>query len=178
MDFLSRKFTLLTFCSLFCSSNATQFAVTTLYKYWPFPDLIDMIYLRFGYLQSIFAFRLNGAPESAFEHHAFHLAKISGLLLEETVVLTTDGFHLSLQHAVDASNEKKRIKGAVLLQHALMQSSDSFLLGGSTSLASALVHAGYDVYLGNSRGMFACTRALWPCAISNKYSIYDGAFRK
>ncbi|KAF9807061.1 hypothetical protein SFRURICE_011205 [Spodoptera frugiperda] len=79
-----------------------------------------------------------------------------GYMSEEHVVVTDDGYILTMFRIVQARNCHQRKRSPpVLLVHGLLQSSDSFIDSGpNAGLAYLISDACYDLWVGNVRGNY------------------------
>ncbi|GMF57434.1 unnamed protein product [[Candida] boidinii] len=84
-----------------------------------------------------------------------YYVELLGHKLLKYVIVTEDGFALTLQRLVHADgvpgNSSEGKGRPILLVHGLLQSSGSFITSGEKSLAVQLFKKGYDVWLGNNR---------------------------
>ncbi|OWB85318.1 hydrolase activity protein [[Candida] boidinii] len=84
-----------------------------------------------------------------------YYVELLGYKLLKYVIVTEDGFALTLQRVVHADgvpgNSSEGKGRPILLVHGLLQSSGSFITSGEKSLAVQLFKKGYDVWLGNNR---------------------------
>lgn len=81
------------------------------------------------------------------------LMRDCGIVIENHIVKTQDGYHLALHRLRSIKSESGQgERGPVLLQHGLFQTCLPFILMKERSLAVYLLKHGYDVWLGNNRG--------------------------
>ncbi|CAK9814447.1 Lipase 3 [Anthophora plagiata] len=103
----------------------------------------------FSYTVSAGLISLNKNP--AIELNTLQLIKRAGYPAEAHVVLTEDGYLLTL-HRIP----QKPGAPTIFLQHGVLGSSSDWIMGAEqgneNSLAFSLANAGYDVWLGNFRG--------------------------
>jgi lysosomal acid lipase/cholesteryl ester hydrolase len=71
-----------------------------------------------------------------------------GLNFEEEMVVTEDGYHLTVMHVWHTSRKGQ----PVFFQHGLLSSADTWMMNKENSPAFIAARAGYDVWLGNNRG--------------------------
>jgi len=78
------------------------------------------------------------------------LAEREGIKTEKHIVITEDGYHLTVYHLQTPG--LKPGSPVAFMQHGLFSSADTWISRQSLSPAVRAAKAGYDVWLGNNRG--------------------------
>lgn len=82
-----------------------------------------------------------------------YYARLLSLDLEEYLIITTDGYVLTLHRLIwpNETAEERDRREPILLQHGLLLCSGAWLTPGRNSLAYYFMERGYDVWMGNNR---------------------------
>eukprot|EP01066_Platyproteum_vivax_P009601 Platyproteum_vivax@DN4240_c0_g1_i1.p1 len=124
--------------------------ITVFHAYFPFPQFLDLVYSRFGYINKLFSFRLQGeATDEGLDMNVRQLLASCSkkLKCEDHFVMTPDQYELVMQRIVGNGTGPP-----VLFMHGLMMNSEIWVANEELSLPIHLHNEGYDVWMANNRG--------------------------
>lgn len=95
---LSQWVHLFTIMVMVVALSVSQAAIHALFRFCPFPALLDMVYRHSERIRSTFSLRLSGgSSEEDFPLNAEQMIRGGGYPVEEHAAQTRDGFVLGLQ---------------------------------------------------------------------------------